>query len=75
MLIAGPRIGMILGLAIGYVESYGLLDRIILGLNSATIYEQKASCTKLAGLESFVKASGEDSGVGFVQPATQPAAP
>ena len=39
MLIAGPRIGMILGLVIGYVESYGLLDRIILGLNSATIYE------------------------------------
>jgi len=66
MLLAGPRIGMILGLVIGYVESFGYLDRIILGLNTAIITEQKASCTKLVAIKSFVGASGEDQGVGFV---------
>lgn len=69
MLLAGPRIGMILGLIIGYVEAFGYLDRIILGLNTAILTEQKASCTKLSSMKSFVKASGEDQGVGFVQPA------
>jgi hypothetical protein len=54
MLLAGPRIGMILGLVIGYVESFGYLDRIILGLNTAIITEQKASCTKLSGMKSKV---------------------
>ena len=81
MLLAGPRIGMILGLIIGYVEAFGYLDRIILGLNTAILTEQKASCTKLSSMKSktslklndlgFVKASGEDQGVGFVQPARQ----
>lgn len=39
----GPSIPMVLGLIIGYVEAYGYLDRIILGLNTAAIWEQKAS--------------------------------
>jgi hypothetical protein len=37
----GPRISMVLGLVIGYVEAYGYLDRVILGLNTALLWEQK----------------------------------
>jgi hypothetical protein len=56
MLLAGPRLGMIFGLVIGYMEAFKLLDRIILGLNTATIWEQKATCTRFAGMAGFVKA-------------------
>lgn len=59
MLMAGPRFGMVLGLIIGYVEAFGWLNRIILGLNTSTIWESKATCTKCTNLSGFVKAQGE----------------
>jgi len=39
MLMAGPRLGMIFGLLVGYAEAFGYLDSIILGLNSALVWE------------------------------------
>lgn len=65
-LMAGPRIGMILGLIIGYVEAYGYLDRIIMGLNTAILWEQKATLAKCVQVDSFVKAQGEQNSVGFI---------
>ena len=39
MLLAGPRLGMIFGLIVGYLEAFKYLDSIILGLNSAVVWE------------------------------------
>lgn len=72
---------MVLGLAIGYVEAFGYLDRIIMGLNTAAIWEQKASCARFQSFTGkpnnlnlalgFVRAQGSDQGVGFIQPARE----
>jgi len=38
----GPRISMFIGLLIGYIEAFGYLEKIILGLNTAAIWEQNS---------------------------------
>ena len=38
----GPRISMLIGLIIGYIESFGYLERLKLGISTATVLEQKA---------------------------------
>jgi len=55
-LMMGPRIGMVLGLVTGYAEAFGWFDRIILGLNYASLCEQKASLSRLVNFTGFVKA-------------------
>ena len=42
-LMMGPRIAMILGLLMGYVESFGYLDRVLPALNTILLWEQKNS--------------------------------
>jgi hypothetical protein len=41
-LMMGPRISMFIGLLIGYIEAFGYLEKIILGLNTAAIWEQNS---------------------------------
>ena len=36
----GPRVSMLIGLVIGYVESYGILDSLKLGTASASVLER-----------------------------------
>jgi hypothetical protein len=38
----GPRLSIILGTIVGYLEAFGYLDWLILGMNTATLWEQKA---------------------------------
>ena len=80
-LMMGPRISMILGLLIGYAESYGFFDRVLPGLNTTLIWEQKNSIKPMTTMKGkfhkvkttlcigFVKASGSADSVGFIQPA------
>jgi hypothetical protein len=39
MLMAGPRFGMVFGLIVGYLEAFKFLDPVVLGLNSAIVWE------------------------------------
>ena len=41
--MGGIRFDMILGLVVGYLEAFGYLDRVIIGLNTALLWEQKHS--------------------------------
>jgi len=38
----GPKLSMLIGLIIGYVEAFGYLNRIELGSNTAAIWESKS---------------------------------
>lgn len=46
---------MLIGLLFGYVEAFGYLDRIVLGANTATIWESKSV------FKSFTSWSGKRS--------------
>lgn len=64
----GPQIDFVLGLLVGYAEAFGYLDRIILGMNTALLWEDKAMMKKCKEQTGFQSAQGEQ-GVGFVQAA------
>ena len=51
----GPKLSMLIGLLFGYVEAFGYLDRIVLGTNTATIWESKSV------FKSFTSWSGKRS--------------
>ena len=41
-LFMGPKLSMLIGLLIGYVEAFDYLNRVELGANTAAIWESKS---------------------------------
>jgi hypothetical protein len=78
----GPRLSMLIGLIFGYIEAFGYLNRVVLGANTATIWENKSFFKKFSSwkgkleyycltFESGFIAAGGAMG-GFILPMSQP---
>ena len=77
----GPKLSMLFGLLIGYVEAFGYLNRVELGANTAAIWESKSFVKKVqswkgksyATIVTFLGfvATGGTFG-GFILPMSQP---
>lgn len=76
----GPKLSMLIGLLIGYVEAFDYLNRVELGANTAAIWESKSFFKSVQSWKGKINlklsllgfiATGGSFG-GFILPMSQP---